>query len=391
MKGETAVSMKGPFTKTPLPSNQVLRLVFPLPFESALRGQLPMTKSILTVVAMTMLLCTLTTPATAQDNVDEFLKEFPNQEQVRMMNAWLEKHEKGTFSFTGLVDPTDTTVVTPQATVDYGYSWFSISDGPATVRTPQYNKFFSVSFFDMKHNIPAVVVNPERPILLVRPGQPIPEGDYHIVEMETDQGLVLTRMVVVDNMEEVRKLSKSIVMEGGKGDMARDVQRFSEETIKAGNAVMKAYVPFLNPDAAFPHKSGEVGPITLATAVLIGQLGTPSESVRYAVILGEEDGTPFNGTATYELIVPAAIVHEEGYMSVTVYGADNKLLIPNDKKIYDRTSYSSKQNKDGTYTITLSPDGEGLNGIPTGKPFYAILRAYVPVEGADLTLKVNKK
>jgi hypothetical protein len=32
-----------------------------------------------------------------------------------------------------------------------------------------------------------------------------------------------------------------------------------------------------------------------------------------------------------------------------------------------------------------------LNGIPTGKPFYAILRAYVPVEGADLTVRVEKK
>ena len=74
-----------------------------------------------------------------------------------MMNTWLEKNKKGTFKFTGLVDPSDTTVVTPQATVDYGYNWFSISEGPAILTTPTYDKFLSVSVFDMKHNVPAVI------------------------------------------------------------------------------------------------------------------------------------------------------------------------------------------------------------------------------------------
>ena len=95
-----------------------------------------------------------------QDTTEAYIREFPNQEQVRMMKAWLENHEPGTFSFTGLVDPTDVTVVTPQATVDYGYCWFSLSDGPAIVHTPQYDLFYSVSVFDMLHNIPAVIVNP---------------------------------------------------------------------------------------------------------------------------------------------------------------------------------------------------------------------------------------
>jgi len=327
----------------------------------------------------------------AQDNIFEYIKEFPNQEQVKMMNSWLENNEKGTFSFSGLVDPTDKTVVTPQATVDYGYNWFSIADAPAIINTPKYDKFFSVSIFDMKHNVPAVIVNPKKPIALIRPGQIVPEGDFYVVELETDQGLAFTRMVVVDNMEEVRKLSKSIVMKGGKGVMNRNVQKFSKNTTKAGIAVIEASIPYLNPDEAFPKKSGEVDPITLAGAVLIGQLGTPAETVRYSLILTDENGNPFTGTDTYEITVPAGIVHKEGYMSITIYGTDNKLLIPNDKKTYDQTSYSAKQNNDGTYTITLSSKGDGMNGIPTGKPFYAVLRAYVPVEGVDLTVIVNNK
>jgi uncharacterized membrane protein len=36
------------------------------------------------------------------------------------------------------VDRTDRTVVTVQATVDYGYCWFSLSEGPVIVRAPGY-------------------------------------------------------------------------------------------------------------------------------------------------------------------------------------------------------------------------------------------------------------
>jgi hypothetical protein len=327
--------------------------------------------------------------AYALDTIESYIAEYPNQKQTRMMNTWLKEHKKGQFHFTGLVDPTDATVVTPQATVDYGYSWFSISDGPTIVKTPIYDKFFSVSIFDMRHNVPAVVVNPTKPILVRRPDQEIPDGDYTVVTLETDQGLVLTRMVVVDNMKAVRKLSKLIVMSGGSGNMDRNVQRFSTETEKAALAVINASVPFLNPDVAFGKKSGDVGEITLASAVMIGQLGTPSDSVRYGLVLADEHGKPFNGTDTYVLTIPPNIVRKEGYYSITVYGSDNKLLIQNDQKVYDRTTYSSKANDDGGYTVTLSPNGSGVNGIPTGKPFYAILRAYVPVPGADLRVVVQ--
>ena len=84
-------------------------------------------------------LLVLASTARGQDTVESYLREYPNQEQVKMMSAWLEKNGKGTFQFTGLVDPSDATVVTPQATVDYGYNWFSISDGPAIVTTPEYD------------------------------------------------------------------------------------------------------------------------------------------------------------------------------------------------------------------------------------------------------------
>ena len=329
--------------------------------------------------------------ATARDTIEDFIREYPNQEQVKMMSTWLEKNEPGTFTFTGLVDPSDDTVITPQATVDYGYNWFSLAEGPAILRTPRYERFFSVSIFDMKHNVPAVIVNPTKPIVLMRPGQTVPEGDFEVVMLETDQGLAFTRMVVVKNLEEVMSLSKQIVMEGGKGSMHRDVQRFSPEIEKAGLQIIEAAVPVVNPDVAFGKVSGDVGEIALAVGVFQGQLGTPPDTVRYGVAVTDSSGQPLKGDATYAVTVPAGIVREQGYMSVTAYGVDNKLLIRNDKGIYDQTSYSAEQNADGTYTVTLSPDGSGKNGIPTGKDFYLVLRAYVPVAGANMTMEIEKR
>lgn len=332
------------------------------------------------------------TLAHAQDTIENYIREYPNQEQTRMMNKWLEENEKGTFRFTGLVDPTDDTVITPQATVDYGYNWFSVSEGPAILRTPSYDKFFSISIFDMKHNVPAVIVNPELPIVITRPGQAVPEGDFTVVELETDQGLILTRMLVQDNLDEVRELSTSITMEGGKGDMMRNVQRFSPQIEEQALKVIQTVVETSpNADDMFGKVSGDVGQLSLAAGVLQGQLGTPPDAVRYAGFFVDSNGDALNGEDTYTVTVPADIVRDEGYFSVTIYGADNKLLIPNDMEQYDRTTYSSQPNQDGTYTVTISPNGDGLNGLPSGKPFYIILRAYVPVQGASMQAKVEKQ
>ena len=116
-------------------------------------------------------------------------------------------------------------------------------------------------------------------------------------------------------------------------------------------------------------------------------MGTPPDSVRYRVLFADDSGAPFNGGDSYLLTVPAGIVHDDGYYSITIYGQDNKALIANPQGRYDRTTYSSTLNTDGTYTVSLNPAGAGVNAIPTGKPFYVVLRAYVPVEGADLTVK----
>lgn len=193
----------------------------------------------------------------------------------------------------------------------------------------------------MLHNIPAVIVNSKKPIALMRPGQKAPERDFEQVALEIDQGLVLTRMVVVNNAKEVAKLGRQIRMDGGTGNMVREVQRFSPSIKKAGLALIEASIPFLDASKAFGKKSGDVGDITSAGGVMLGQLGTPVDTVRYLPIMVDEKGQPLQGDKAYTFTVPAGLVEESGSCSMTAYGTDNRLLIPNARKVYAQTTYSA--------------------------------------------------
>jgi hypothetical protein len=87
--------------------------------------QIVLAKKAATLLGFFMTAIVVSCGASAADTVEDYIQEFPNQEQARMMNAWLKTNQPGTFVFSGLVDPSNTTVVTPQATVDYGYNWFT--------------------------------------------------------------------------------------------------------------------------------------------------------------------------------------------------------------------------------------------------------------------------
>ena len=109
--------------------------------------------------------------------------------------------------------------------------------------------------------------------------------------------------------------------------------------------------------------------LDLAAGVKIGQLGTPADTVRYGTILVDDAGKPLTGDATYVVTVPGGLHEPEGYFSVTLYGTDNKLLIPNERRIYDRTTFSAEPN-DGRHVHDhleperrreeRNPDREGL-------------------------------
>ncbi|WP_282154189.1 DUF1254 domain-containing protein [Ruegeria atlantica] len=238
-----------------------------------------------------------------------------------------------------------------------------MSDGPAIIHAPTYNRFFRISIFDINHNTYAVIVNPDLLILITRPGQPIPKGSYgHVVNLETDQGLVSTRMLVDENLGEVPGLGKSITMDGGKGDMNRNVQRFpSEIEWQALEIIDSIVLNGSSPSVSFGKRSSDVGELSLAAGGQQGQLDTPPDAVGYNALFTDTQGEPFNGEDSHKVTVPVEIVRDDGYLSITVYGPNDKLLISNDQNGYDRTTFLSGTNEDESHTVTHSRDDSGEN------------------------------
>ncbi len=58
----------------------------------------------------------------------EFIHWYPAIEQAKMRDQWLTQYTEGQWQFSGKVTAEDRTVVTPQVAVNYGYTWFNISN-----------------------------------------------------------------------------------------------------------------------------------------------------------------------------------------------------------------------------------------------------------------------
>ncbi len=329
-------------------------------------------------------------------DVAEYIKWFPAIKQVEMRDAWLKKHKMGEWQFTGSATAEDKTVVTVQAGTNYGYTWFNISNEPLVVTMPKYDKYYSLSVFDMNHFM-EVRVMPEKPIVIRLPHQKSPiKGAYEIV-LQTFQGLAFTRQVMVDNEEEVMELAKKIKLSGGGGDAPFIVPSFSKDVEDAALKIINTYAEGGH-DAAkqFVSVYEGGGDLDRAAGVSGGQLGTQARYVQYGALLFDQNKERLNGKGSYEVIVPkdGLLRNDKGYWTLTIYSFADRFLIPNKKNIYDITSYNAKANPDGTYTIRINPEGLGENAIPSaGLDYYGIFRVYEPAKGLKFPAikKVAKK
>lgn len=322
-------------------------------------------------------------------DVAEYIKWFPAIKQLEMRDAWLKNHQMGEWQFTGSITADHKTVVTPQAGVNYGYSWFNISNEPVVITMPEYDKYYSVSVFDMNHFM-EVRVMPKKPVVVRLPHQKSPiEGAYEIV-LNTYQGLVFTRQVIVNNEREVMDLATRIKLTGGGGDFPFVVPSFSAAVKDAGFRKIDSYVLQGHDSAKFfvsPYEGG--GDLDRAAGALAGQLGTQARYAQYGQIIFDQHEERLGGSQWYEIVVPKAglVKNDRGYWTVTIYSQTDRFLIPNKKQIYYVSSYNAKENSDGTYTIRMNPEGIGDNAIPTdGVDFYGIFRVYEPVENLEFPL-----
>lgn len=190
------------------------------------------------------------------------------------------------------------------------------------------------------------------------------------------------RMAIAGDPEKVMETAQGLHTERGNGTFEHVIPKFTKKTMRKGLKRIKKAIPRTQAEVNQVFTNGYQGndPLLLAAGVMIGQLGIPAESVRYGVILEDALGNPFSGDRTYEIKVPKGLQKPTGYWSLTLYDAETKLLIPNPQKRYSVISYTAKPDSDGGFTVTLSPDGDGDNGIPTmgNKEVYVIFRVYDP-------------
>lgn len=315
--------------------------------------------------------------------VTEFIHWYPAMEQAKMRDQWLTQFKPGTWQFSGKVDSDDRTVVTPQADVNYGYSWFNISNEPLVITMPKYDKYYSLSVFDM-HHFMEVYVKPEKPVVIRLPHQESPVKNAYEIVLNTYQGVALTRQVIVDNIDEVMGLAKKIKLEGGGGNFPFIIPDFTQAEIEAGMKEIQSYMPRVKSGVKlFGSPYEGVGDMDRAAGVLIGQLGTQARYANYSLQTMDQNGKLFDGDGEYSITIPKSgmLKNKDGYWSLTVYNAEDKYLIPNDKNKYNVSMYDAKPNADGSYTIRVNADGSGENAIPNaGKNWYAVFRVYEPVD-----------
>lgn len=319
----------------------------------------------------------------------EYIKWFPAIKQVEMRDAWLKEYKMGEWQFTGSVTAKDKTVVTPQAGTNYGYTWFNISNEPLVITMPEYDKYYSVTVFDMNHYM-EVRVMPEKPIVIRLPHQKSPIEDAHEIVLQTYQGLAFTRQVIVNNEQEVMDLANKIKMSGGGGDFPFIVPSFSQAVQDAGFKKINDLVEEGKGTDKFfvsPYEGG--GDLDRAAGALGGQLGTQARYVQYGPLVFDQNKELLNGKESYEIVVPkeGLLKNDKGYWTVTIYSFADRFLIPNERNIYDMTSYTAKPHPDGTYTIRINNEGIGENAIPSnGVDFYGVFRVYEPVKDVKFPL-----
>jgi hypothetical protein len=198
---------------------------------------------------------------------------------------------------------------------------------------------------------------------------------------------------MVDNEQEVMDLAKKIKMSGGGGDAPFVVPSFSQAVQDAGFKKINDLVEKgTNTEKFFvsPYEGG--GDLERAAGALGGQLGTQARYVQYGPLVFDQNKERLNSKSSYEISVPkeGLLKNDKGYWTVTIYSFGDRFLIPNEKNVYDITSYNAKPNPDGTYTIRINNEGTGENAIPSnGADFYGVFRVYEPVK--DVKFPAIKK
>jgi len=294
-------------------------------------------------------------------------------------------NENGKMQFIpNVADHESRFVVRPNSDTLYGFAFYEIGTGYLIVNMPKVDRYQILTIWDIDHYITATHVGgDDKPFVVVKEGNPIPEGDYNVVITKTDRTIVQHRTLLMGagDLEAAQTLAAGItVTKVGTPAEVEGPYPFilSENKLKEMDDFFNSRLGTIPWDNTIGYADNKnLDPMNVAQGVYEGLGMLAPNDARYAVVDTDADGNELKENQKYTLTVPADIPVEY-FWSATVYDG-NGFFVANEEKVYLANSTFADQNSDGSITVTFGNcEVKSVNCIPTTKDWNMTWRYYGP-------------
>jgi hypothetical protein len=282
----------------------------------------------------------------------------------------------------------DKFVVRPNSDTLYSMSMLNVKDGYVVIQLPKSDRYMSMMVYEFDHYLAdnGVINNEQRPIVIVKKGNPIPDiKNARIVTVEQELASVLIRTLLLGqkDLPQARELQQSATMEKVGIDNGKEplTPALTPEKLNEMRQFFRNRTGEVSWDVMYVTRSQPIEIINRAQGVYEGMGALPSSEAKYVSIFNDAAGNTLNSGVKYALSVPADIPVKH-FWSITVYD-DNGLLIPNTGRVYGANSKISTPNADGSVTVNFGGcENGGLNCVPVGDGSWNMTWRYYGPEGA---------
>ncbi len=282
-------------------------------------------------------------------------------------------------------------IVRPNQDTLYSVGRYDISQGYILVEMPETDRYMSLMIYDLDHYIAdgGTVVNAEKPVVIVKTGNPVPDIDATVVFVETDiTSFALRTLVRGADDAEAAFADQSEIKITSTGLKARnDVMPMPLSQEKHGemSSYLKDYLAQglesgdVRINDIFAYRSDTMTDLNRAAGVDMGQGALAADQALYDMSFADTDGNLYQPHTHYTVTVPADIPVDH-FWSATVYDSEGKFMDFDINALNDKFAV---KNADGSTTLNFGSCNNGeVNCINTGDGSWNLLYRYYGPHGA---------